>query len=50
MMATTETRAQSVRHLGAANEGKRLVEYKQWHDPKHPELDGPISGPVVSKT
>lgn len=50
MTVTTETRAQSVRHLGAANEGKRLVEFKQWHDDKHTDLDGPVSiTPVVTR-
>lgn len=40
---TVETKAQLVRHLGSENVGNVLWEFKQWHDPKHTDLDGPIS-------
>lgn len=40
-----DTKAHMVRHLGTKNVGKMLVEYKQWHNPSHPNLDGPWRGP-----
>lgn len=40
-----DTKARLVIHLGNVNEGNVLYEFKQWHNPKHPELDGPLTGP-----
>ena len=48
IQVTVDTKARLVRHLGAANAGNTLVEYKRWHNPKHPDLDGPWSGPQTS--
>ena len=41
------TKARSVHHCGVANVGNVLVEFEQWHNPKHPDLDGPLSGPAT---
>ena len=45
MTMVVDTRARLVRHLGAANASNILCEFKQWHNPKNPTLDGPWSGP-----
>ena len=45
MTQVVDTRARTVRHLGAINAGNVLCEFKQWHNPKNPNLDGPWSGP-----
>jgi hypothetical protein len=45
MTTVVDTRARMVRHLGTANVGNILCEFKQWHNSKHPELDSPWAGP-----
>jgi hypothetical protein len=45
MTLVVDTRARMVRHLGTASVGSILCEFKQWHKPKHPELDSPWAGP-----
>jgi hypothetical protein len=44
MTMVVDTKARIVRHLGAAAQGMVLCEFKQWHNPKHPDLDGPWTG------
>lgn len=53
MTMVVDTKAKIVRHLGTANASNAtttyiLVEFKQWHDPKHPDLDSPWVGPQIS--
>lgn len=48
MIITIDTKAHLVRSLGAANAGMVLCEFKQWYNPKHPELSGPWEGPKTS--
>ena len=43
-----DTKASIVHHFGAANVGNVLVEFKQWHNSIHPDLDGPWSGPETT--
>ena len=50
MTQVVDTRAKLVRHLGTENASNInttyiLCEFKQWHNPKHPELDSPYVGP-----
>jgi hypothetical protein len=52
MTQVVDTRAKMVRHLGTANASTATVtniiaEFKQWHDPKHPNLDSPWVGPQI---
>ncbi|HEX7413309.1 MAG TPA: hypothetical protein VF411_04620, partial [Bacteroidia bacterium] len=53
MTQTVDTKAQLVRHLGGEYASTKdvtyiLVEYKQWHNPAHPTLDGPEAGPQIT--
>jgi hypothetical protein len=47
-MLFIDTKASNVHHYGAANVGSVLVEFKQWHNSAHPDLDGPMSGPETT--
>ena len=50
MKQVIDTKAKIVRHLGTEKASNLnityiLCEFKQWHNPKHPELDSPYVGP-----